>query len=272
METLILVIIAAIAAYTAYDAYNRKMGAGSAAVWGLGTLLICPVIFPIYMAKRPLKDGEVREGGFAWNLLKNNEQRVCTFSRKALVPMRTFTILCLSLLLFAPSLAFSQTEEIDARCAAKWEDNAGMQQHCRQQQNEAKRWVRQFNQTHENSTRMTILNNCKDKWSDNHGHNWRMVKHCTEQQVEAAEKVQDSNDGESSPDIEKRCRQKWEDNFRMQKHCQDQQTDARDWIRTTFDADDSPNKRALLSRCKSKWNDGPGYNWRMVKHCIERQN
>lgn len=71
METLVLVIIAAIAAYTAYDAYNRKMGGGTAALWGIGTFIICPVIFPIYMAKRPLKDGEVREGGFAWNLLKN---------------------------------------------------------------------------------------------------------------------------------------------------------------------------------------------------------
>lgn len=180
--------------------------------------------------------------------------------------------LFVSLLLVAPSVAFGQSDDIDARCAAKWEDSARMQRHCREQQTEAKRWVRQFEQSHDDSTRMTILKNCKDKWSDSHGHNWRMVKHCTEQQVEAANKVQDSNGEGSSSAIDTRCRQKWEDNFRMQEHCRDQQTDARDWIRNTFDADGSPTKGAVLSRCKSKWSDGPGYNWRMVKHCIERQN
>lgn len=201
-----------------------------------------------------------------------NELHVQKFARKVFVPMRTCTALCVSLLLLTPSLAFGQSEDIDARCAEKWEDDARMQRHCREQQTEAKRWVRQFDQTHDDSTRMTILKNCKDKWSDNHGHNWRMVKHCTEQQVEAAKKVEDSNEGDSSSPIAKRCRQKWEDNFRMQKHCRDQQRDARDWVQNTFDADGTSTKRALLSRCKSKWNDGPGYNWRMVKHCIERQN
>ena len=40
-------------------------------LWALGTLLLGPIILPIYLAKRPLKMGEVREGGAAWNILKN---------------------------------------------------------------------------------------------------------------------------------------------------------------------------------------------------------
>ena len=38
----------------------------------MGTFfLVGPITLPIYMALRPLKQGEVREGGTAWNVLKN---------------------------------------------------------------------------------------------------------------------------------------------------------------------------------------------------------
>ena len=40
-------------------------------LWAVGTLLLGPLILPVYLAKRPLKSGEVREGGTAWNVLKN---------------------------------------------------------------------------------------------------------------------------------------------------------------------------------------------------------
>lgn len=52
------------------DGFTRKVGA-SVAVWVLGTVLLGPIVLPIYLAKRPLKKGEVREGGTAWNVLKN---------------------------------------------------------------------------------------------------------------------------------------------------------------------------------------------------------
>jgi len=170
-----------------------------------------------------------------------------------------------------PSVAFGQSGGIDARCNEKWEDKSQMQRHCRDKQTEPKRWVHRFDENHQDPTSMTILKNCKDKWSDSHGHNWPMVKHCTEQQTEAAKKVEDSNEDDSTSKIASRCRQKWEDNFQMQKHCQDQQKDAKNWVHERFNSNDSSAKRALLTRCKSKWNDGPGHNWKMVKHCIEQQ-
>ncbi len=43
----------------------------SIAAWTLGTFFLGPIILPVYLAKRPLKKGEVREGGAAWNVLKN---------------------------------------------------------------------------------------------------------------------------------------------------------------------------------------------------------
>lgn len=39
--------------------------------WAIATVIFGPVIVPFYLAKRPLKNGEVREGGFGWNVLKN---------------------------------------------------------------------------------------------------------------------------------------------------------------------------------------------------------
>lgn len=39
--------------------------------WAAFTVLLGPVVVPVWLAKRPLKDGEVREGGMAWNVLKN---------------------------------------------------------------------------------------------------------------------------------------------------------------------------------------------------------
>jgi hypothetical protein len=52
------------------DGLARRIGPNVAA-WTLGTLLLGPIVLPIYLAKRPLKKGELREGGTAWNVLKN---------------------------------------------------------------------------------------------------------------------------------------------------------------------------------------------------------
>lgn len=39
--------------------------------WSVPTLFLGPFMVPIYLAKRNLKEGEVREGGTGWNILKN---------------------------------------------------------------------------------------------------------------------------------------------------------------------------------------------------------
>lgn len=60
----------AFALWVLFDCISRKTRA-VAALWVLGTAMFGPVILPIYLAFRPLKKGEVREGGKAWNVLKN---------------------------------------------------------------------------------------------------------------------------------------------------------------------------------------------------------
>jgi hypothetical protein len=59
-----------LALWVLFDGVNRKVGA-STVLWVLGTVLLGPIILPIYLALRPLKQCEVREGGKAWNVLKN---------------------------------------------------------------------------------------------------------------------------------------------------------------------------------------------------------
>ena len=50
------------------DAQKRK---SNFITWSLATAILGPIVLPVYFAKRPLKAGEVREGGTAWNVLKN---------------------------------------------------------------------------------------------------------------------------------------------------------------------------------------------------------
>ena len=57
-----------LAAWVLYDARQRDT---TSLIWAAGTLIFGPVIFPVYVAKRPLKHGEVRAGGAAWNILRN---------------------------------------------------------------------------------------------------------------------------------------------------------------------------------------------------------
>jgi hypothetical protein len=65
-----LVLYGVFALWVLFDSIDRKLG-GVSVLWTLGTLLLGPLVLPIYMAKRPLKNGEVREGGTGWNVLKN---------------------------------------------------------------------------------------------------------------------------------------------------------------------------------------------------------
>ena len=57
-----------IAFWVFFDARNRKMD--QPVLWAIGTCLLMIIVIPFYFAKRSLKDGEEREGGTAWNVLK----------------------------------------------------------------------------------------------------------------------------------------------------------------------------------------------------------
>ncbi len=63
-------LYAVFALWVLFDGISRKVGA-AAVLWVLGTAILGPIVLPIYLATRPLKEGEVREGGKAWNILKN---------------------------------------------------------------------------------------------------------------------------------------------------------------------------------------------------------
>ncbi|MGB6065390.1 MAG: SHOCT domain-containing protein [Desulfomonilaceae bacterium] len=51
------------------DAGKRK--SDKSLWWGIGTAALGPLVLPVYLSKRPLLAEEVREGGAAWNILKN---------------------------------------------------------------------------------------------------------------------------------------------------------------------------------------------------------
>jgi len=53
------------------DGSSRKLEVVKTVLWAIGTFLLGVVVLPIYIAKRPLKANQIREGGFAWNVLKN---------------------------------------------------------------------------------------------------------------------------------------------------------------------------------------------------------
>jgi len=57
-----------LAIWVLYDARKRKNNMFG---WAIPTLILGPIFLPIYLAKRNLKEGEVREGGTGWNVLKN---------------------------------------------------------------------------------------------------------------------------------------------------------------------------------------------------------
>ena len=54
--------------YVATDATRRKMP--DARLWWVSGLFLGVAILPFYMVERPLRGGETREGGTAWNVLK----------------------------------------------------------------------------------------------------------------------------------------------------------------------------------------------------------
>jgi len=63
-----LILYGILAIWVYVDGANRKI---NAIPWAVGTGIGGPIVLPVYIAKRPLKAGVVREGGTAWNVLRN---------------------------------------------------------------------------------------------------------------------------------------------------------------------------------------------------------
>jgi len=62
------IVIGALSFWVLIDAKKRKVD--QPFLWAIGAFLLNILVFPFYLAKRNLLDGEVREGGTAWNVIK----------------------------------------------------------------------------------------------------------------------------------------------------------------------------------------------------------
>lgn len=106
-------------------------------------------------------------------------------------------ILMLALAAMTPTAHADEeaAEKINARCADKWADNFRMQKYCRSNETEALIAIGKYVTEHSLTftepyeTRELILGGCLDKWTDKHGPQWRMVKYCNDNQVEAWESL-----------------------------------------------------------------------------------
>ena len=58
------------AIWVAGNAIKRKLGVVRSILWAVGTFILGVIVLPFYIAKRPLNANEVREGGYAWNVLR----------------------------------------------------------------------------------------------------------------------------------------------------------------------------------------------------------
>jgi 4-amino-4-deoxy-L-arabinose transferase-like glycosyltransferase len=63
-----IIMFGLFAIWVLIDALKRK---AKAIPWAIGTAMLAPIVLPVYIAKRPLKPGEVREGGTGWNVLRS---------------------------------------------------------------------------------------------------------------------------------------------------------------------------------------------------------
>lgn len=61
-------VMSCFALWVLNDGYKRKT---AAILWAISTFALGPIVLPAYLAVRPLNAGETREGGRAWNILKN---------------------------------------------------------------------------------------------------------------------------------------------------------------------------------------------------------
>lgn len=68
--TTYLIVFGLLTVWVVIDGIRRGLR-GTIVLWAIGTLALSVLVLPFYLAKRPLKANDVREGGFAWNVLKN---------------------------------------------------------------------------------------------------------------------------------------------------------------------------------------------------------
>ncbi len=69
MEALAIILSVGAAIYVAGDAGSRNSASWFG--WAIATLLFLPIAFPIYLAVRPLREGEIRKGGAGWHACRN---------------------------------------------------------------------------------------------------------------------------------------------------------------------------------------------------------
>ncbi len=50
---------------------DARLRHAAAIFWSILAAVLGPLALPVYLAKRPLQEGEIREGGFGWQLFKN---------------------------------------------------------------------------------------------------------------------------------------------------------------------------------------------------------
>lgn len=56
--------------FIAWDVWKRTHSALRALSLLLGSTILAPIAAPLWLAHRPLLEGEIREGGVAWNVVK----------------------------------------------------------------------------------------------------------------------------------------------------------------------------------------------------------
>lgn len=63
-----LVVNGLLLAYLIWDGNRREVS--NMWAWAVGTVLLGVLVLPFYLAKRPLMEGEVRSGGYGWNVVR----------------------------------------------------------------------------------------------------------------------------------------------------------------------------------------------------------
>jgi 4-amino-4-deoxy-L-arabinose transferase-like glycosyltransferase len=63
-----LIVNGLLLAYLIWDGRRREVSKIWA--WGIGTALAGALVLPFYFASRPLMEGEVRSGGYGWNVVR----------------------------------------------------------------------------------------------------------------------------------------------------------------------------------------------------------
>lgn len=79
---------------------------------------------------------------------------------------------------------------IKARCARKWSDNYGMQEHCNKSEQESMSSIAEiYNANPKGSEAHSIISRCLSKWKEGVTYNYGMVEHCTNSEIDSYNKL-----------------------------------------------------------------------------------